>query len=89
MKLHAHIALCNKDSILIYDNVNFNPRESVKDFLDFIFNVYNPKTLSRDNLEADMYRRVDEKSGNIIYFISGEILYLWVQCDKCHLASLN
>lgn len=89
MKSHSHISLCDDKFNFFYDHVEFDSKSSVRIFLDLIFNMYQPESIDRQEVEFDMYQRVDDKNSNPIYFKSGDLLYIWVQCDRCRLAGLN
>ena len=89
MNPHAHICLCDEKWIFYYDHVEFDLTASVPMFLDLIFNMFNPESISRESVEAGMYERLDQNSSSPIYFKSKDLLYMWIQCTGCHLAGLN
>ena len=89
MNPHAHICLCDDKWVFYYDYVDFNLTASVPKYLDLIFTLFPYKDLPRDEIEAEMYLYIDEKTGRPIYFKSGDFIYLWVICTGCHLQGLN
>lgn len=89
MSDHAHISLCDESLTFYYEHIEFELSSSVRQFLDLIFEIYQPERISREDVESEMYEILDNKTKNPIYFKSGDTIYLWIVCSGCKFSSLN
>jgi len=89
MEPHAHIALCDQRWFFYYDHVDFNVQDSIVYYLDIMFNNFISEGIPRQEVEQEMFFRVDQKIHNPIYFKIGDYNYLWLYCAGCRLVGLN
>jgi hypothetical protein len=89
MKSHSHIVLCDEKWFFYYDHIDFNIKDSIVSYLDIMFNNFISDGIPREEIEEEMYFRVDEDIKNPIYFKVGEYFYLWIYCTGCRLVGLN
>lgn len=89
MNEHSHITLCDEYLNLLYDHVSFDIYNSVDEFLNLAFSIFYLERLDRKEIQMEMHKRIDEKNKNPIYFRSGDLIYLWIQCNNCRLSGMN
>lgn len=89
MHEHSHISLCDNSWFFYNDYISFDIKKSITQYLNFIFESFNPEGIARSLVEAEIYKRVDEKNRNPIYFRIGDYNFLWMICDNCRMVGLN
>lgn len=89
MQPHAHIALCDREWFFYHEAIDYDIPSSMNIYLNMMFSIFDATEIPRGAIESVMYERIDTNSHNPIYFLYEDIIYLWMICDSCRLASLN